>query len=248
MSLTLENTKETLRNRVRQRLESLGKTPRAVSLAIGANQGYVRDLLDPEKTSIPSATRLQKLAAVLETTTDFLMGRVDATEQPLSEVSFRELPSGFRNPGGDGIKVLGTAYCDDLAVEGEDGGPFKVERLLLETDHVVRLIERPPALWNARDAYGIYFHGASMEPRFYQGEIGIADPRRPPSPGDDVVVQLNDGNGGRDVVTVLVKQLVRATSAYVELRQFNPPHIFRIPRNQVARLHRLIGRNELLGG
>jgi hypothetical protein len=75
----------------------------------------------------------------------------------------------------------------------------------------------------------------------------VVDPRRPPGPGDDVVVQLTDGNGGRDVVTVLLKQLVRATAAYVELAQFNPPLTFRVPRGQVARLHRVVSLAELLG-
>ncbi len=141
--------------------------------------------------------------------------------------------------------MLGTAYCDDLAVEAPGGGELQVERLLLETDHTVSLIARPPALWNAKDAYAIYFHGSSMEPRFYQGEVGIVDPRRPPGPGDFVVVQLGE-NGGDEVVTVLVKQLVRTGGGFVELGQFNPPLTFRVPRAQVKRLHRIATPTELL--
>ena len=58
---------------------------------------------------------------------------------------------------------------------------------------------------------------------------------------------LTDGNGP-DIMTVLVKQLVRETSAYVELRQFNPPMDFRIPREQIAgKLHRILPSNEIHG-
>lgn len=86
-----------------------------------------------------------------------------------------------------------------------------------------------------------------MEPRYRQGHLCIVDPRRPPGPGDDVVVQLNDGNGGSDVITVIVKELLRATSAYLELRQFNPERTFRIPRRQVHACHRICDTNDLFG-
>lgn len=242
----MSDDREILAERLRARVAASGRSPRDISLAASGKPDLVRDIERGRR--MPSAPVMLALAAELETTTDWLLGRAESDTQPLSEVSFREVPQRWNGPDKDGIRVLGTGYCDDLAVEGEDGALFEVERVLLETDHVVRMIERPAALWNAPEAYAIYCHGDSMEPRFYQGEIGVADPRRPPSPGDDVVVQLTDGNGGSDVVTVLVKQLVRATSAYIELRQFNPPRTFRIPRRQVARLHRLCNRNELLGG
>ena len=244
----MNGTKELLRSRVREKLDETGRKPRSLSLAIGAAEGYVRDLLDPEKTSMPSAERLQRIAAELGTTTDWLLGKSDSPDQPRSEVSFRDMPVQFRGSEVEGIPLVGTAWCDDLAVEGEDGGRYNVERVLLEVDHTVRMIARPPALWAARDAYAIYFHGASMEPRFRQGDIGVVDPRRPPAPGDDVLVQLNDGIGGSDVMTVLVKELVRITSTEVRLRQYNPATVFGIPRRQVARLHRIVSVAELLGG
>lgn len=236
-----------LSSRLAVLLEGSEYSARSLSRAIGANVTYVGQLISG-KGGTPSAARLQAIAERLGTTTDHLLGRSVSPEQPRSEVSFRDAPAPFRHAGADGIPVLGTAYCDDLAVESTDDGPFEVERVLLEADHTVRLVERPPALWAARDAYAIYLHGSSMEPRFYQGDLCVVDPRRPPSPGDDVVVQLTDGQGGSDVITVLVKQLLRSASAYVELRQFNPDRRFRIPRAQVARLHRICTRNELLGG
>ena len=238
--------KETLRTRLREQLASTGKSAHALSREIAANPGYVRDLLDPEKTSIPSAARLHALATALDTTTDYLMGRAGLADQPHSEVSFRDVPQAWRGKRDDRIPVLGTGYCDDLSVEA-DGSVAQIERWQLELDHTVRLIERPPALWNAPDAYAIYYHGSSMEPRFYQGEVGIVDPRRPPGPGDFVVVQLNDG-ASDTIVTVLVKQLERIAGGYVHLRQFNPDLRFRLPRAMVGRLHRIASPTELFGG
>lgn len=241
--------KSLLRSRVIERLEVLkpqGKTARSVSIAIGANQGYVRDLIDPEKTSIPSAARLQRLAEELETTTDYLMGRVSSSIQPISEVRFADsLPTPASRENG-GIPLIGTGFCADLDVETDGGEVIHIEQALFEEGHAIRLIERPPALWAAVDAYAIYYQGSSMEPRYYQGEIGIVDPRRPPGPGDFVLVQLCDGQTD-DVVTVIVKQLIRSTSSYIELRQFNPAVSFRIPRGKVKRLHRIVGPNEAYG-
>lgn len=235
----------TFQDRLRDLLAQRGLSARALSLAIGANPSYVAQLLTG-KGGTPSAERLRQIAAELATTTDYLVGRASTPDQPISEVSVRDFSPRFadRNSGGRGIPLLGTGYCDDLLVE-QGGKTFEVERVQLELDHVVRLIERPAALWAARDAYAIYFHGSSMEPRFYQGEVGIVDPRRPPGPGDFVVVQLNDGASDA-VVTVLVKQLVRQSSAQVVLSQFNPSITFEVPRRQVARMHRIVPTAELL--
>jgi hypothetical protein len=238
--------KAILRERLRERLAVLRKSPHAVSKEIGANPGYVRDLLDPEKTSIPGAERLALLAAALATTVDYLLGRVATPEPVQSEISIREVPQAWQGNRDDSIPVLGTGYCEDLLLQGDDGEEFAVERVMLATDHVIRMIERPPALWADRDAYAIYFHGSSMEPRFYQGELGIVNPRRPPSPGDFVVVQLNNGESDA-IITVLVKQLIRIAGNYVELHQFNPDRTFRIARRRVSRMHRICGPNELYG-
>jgi transcriptional regulator with XRE-family HTH domain len=236
---------ETLKLRLRETMDRVGMSDRELSRRLGTNESYVGQVLSG-KNGMPGGARLLQIAGILDTTTDYLTGKSDTAAQPLSEVSFRDVPQSFRGTGEGGLKVLGTGFCDDLAVEGDDGSPIQVERVLLETDHVVRLIERPAALWNVREAYAIYCHGSSMEPRFEQGDLAIVDPRRPPGPGDYVVAQLNDGNG-EDVVTVLIKRLVRATSAMVELEQFNPPHIFRVPRRQVQRLHRILSNNEIYG-
>lgn len=240
----MDAERKILTERINERLAALDLSARTVSMKATGKPDVIRDML--RRRSSPSGPTLSRIADILGTTTDYLLGRAATPEQPVSEVGFRDMPTGFRGADAGGIPLLGTGYCDDLAVESDEG-MMQVERVQLELDHVVRLIERPRALWNVRDAYAIYFHGSSMEPRYYQGEVGVVDPRRPPSPGDFVVVQMTDGTGP-DIVTVLVKQLVRVTSTVVELKQFNPDTTFRIPRKQVARMHRILGSAELYGG
>lgn len=232
-------------DRLRTLILSDGRTERAISLAIGANASYVAQLFSG-KGGQPSAQKLRRLAEELNTTTDFLVGRSDAPGQIRSEVSLAEMPQGWRGPKRDGIPVHGTGLCGDLIITGPDGSVQEIEQLQLDVDHAVDWIERPRALAFANDAYAIYFHGSSMERRFYQGERGIVDPVRPARPGDIVLVQISDGETG-SMVCALVKELVRSTSSFVELLQYNPEIRFRLPQDRVMRMHRVYRPDELLG-
>lgn len=238
----MASAREILSHRVPQRIAELGTNARAVSMGATGKPDTIRDML--RRRSMPNAETLERLAEELQTTTDWLLGKTDVSAQVLAEATLRDVPTGFRGFLSQDLPVLGTGFCDDLIIEDADDSRISIERALLEVDHTIRMISRPAALTGAKDAYAIYCQGSSMEHRFYQGDLAIVDPRRPPSPGDFVVAQLNDGNDDT-VVTVLVKQLVRSAGSYVEFRQLNPELTFRIPRQQVSRLHRILTNNEL---
>jgi phage repressor protein C with HTH and peptisase S24 domain len=53
-------------------------------------------------------------------------------------------------------------------------------------------------------------------------------------PGDDVVVQLGDGQA-------LVKTLVRRTETHLVLRQYNPAKDFKVDRATVKSIHLIVG-------
>jgi hypothetical protein len=241
--------KELLRRRIQERLEATGKSARGVSLEIGAAEGYVRDLLDPRKGGFPRSDKLEALARALNTTTDYLCGKISSPEQVLSEVTITEQSLAWRGPQPDlpPIPLVGTGDCATIRFATQTGEMLEIERCSFDADHTVRLIARPPALRGARDLYAIYFHGESMMPRFEPGEVGIVDPTRPAAPGDYVLVQLNDGESDH-VTSVLVKRLVRSSARELVLEQFNPPVIFTVPRSRVARVHRILPQTDLLFG
>lgn len=246
---------QVLPDRLRQRLDVTGKSMRAVSLAIGAHAGYVRDLFDPERFNVPGAARLHALAEELETTTDYLLGEAESPDQVPSEVAFadgRKLDFGGSLSGIPGIPLLGTGDCsEDLIVKDTDSGQeVRVERASFDPDFHVRMIARPPALLGVPDLYAIFFVGESMRPRFEPGEPGIVDPRRPVRAGDYVLVQLTDGgrnaDGSPEVTSVIVKRLVRRTEKEWVLEQYNPPATFALPRRAVARVHRILRPEDML--
>ena len=236
---------EILRERLAEAIDRKGITARTLSGAIGANHSYVSQLLNG-KGGVPSASRLAALARELDVSVDWLAGQTSHRDPVLSEVSVLDRALPWRGPAPDlpPVPLVGTGDCATISFEDQSGNLLEIERCSFDSDHTVRMIARPAALAGSQDVYAIYFHGESMLPRFEPGDVGFVDPRRPAGPGDYILVQLNSGNDD-DVVSVLVKRLVRATARELVLEQFNPPATFTVPRARVARFHRILRAAEL---
>lgn len=130
-------------------------------------------------------------------------------EMPLSALPSRDLPVlGHAEAGGDG------AFFDN-------GTPQA-------------FIERPCFLLGNRRAYALYVNGDSMEPVFAHGHLLYVNPLRPPARGDDVVVQLTDGQA-------FVKRLLGRTGDSLVLHQFNPERERRFALNELRAVHPVIG-------
>lgn len=239
-------TADLMRERLADALAQKGITPRALSLAIGANHSYVSQLLNG-KGGQPSAMRLARMAEELDVSAEWLAGSSSTREPVRSEVSLADRHLEWRGPAPQDppIPLVGTGDCADMQVCTQSGELVQIERASFDPDYHVRYIARPPALRGALELYAIYFHGDSMSPRFEAGEVAIVDPRRPAGPGDDVVVQLRE-NGDEEVTSVIVKRLVRRARGMVTLQQFNPPLVFDVPAEKVKRLHRIVPQTELL--
>lgn len=115
-----------------------------------------------------------------------------------------------------------------------------IEMIEVDMDQVLDHVARPASLARDGEAYALTIVGDSMWPRFRPGCRVIVSPRAPVSIGDDVIVQLRGLEGDR-ISLVLVKELVRRTAAFVELRQFNPDKTFRVQAERVVKIHKVIG-------
>jgi len=146
----------------------------------------------------------------------------------------------------DDLPIYGTALGAAREIDGE-----AIEQTTLNRAEVVHYAKRPVLLNGRASAYGLYVSGSSMEPRHRDGEIILADPKARLHSGDDVVVYLRpmnpDEDDGESARAVLVKRLVRRTSGYVELEQYQPAKIFRIDMDEIVRVDRVIPLSELLG-
>lgn len=146
------------------------------------------------------------------------------------------------------VPVYGSALAADVMLDSVGDGAASIEQTLLEMGEVVTFVRRPPALGSSSKVYALFVSGSSMEPRYRPGDPIFVDPMRPPSIGDDVIIQLFAENPfDPEISTGLIKTLVRRTSTYLELVQYNPQITFRVPSERVARLHRVIPWREAFG-
>jgi len=145
----------------------------------------------------------------------------------------------------DDLPIYGTAIGTVKEIDGE-----AIEQTTLNTGEIVLYAKRPVILNGNSAAYGLYVTGSSMEPRHMEGEIVLIDPKGRMKNGDDVVVYLRPENAedddGAAARAVMVKRLVRRSSTYIDLEQFNPAKVFRVDMAEVVRVDRVIPWSELV--
>ena len=234
-------------DRIDRKLAQRGLNDFAASMLAVGKPDLIRDLR--RKKTLPRSDRLQSLAEVLETTAEWLLtgeGEEDARGESDPRRSVRDPLAAFnRFERPRDVPVRGTPSCGDIEVDGKH-----VETVEMDLGEVVDYVRRPPSLEGRKDVYAIYFTGFSMEPRYEAGEVAYVDPRRPPAIGDYVVVQLKHQRGEEEdprIVSALVKRLARRSADWIELEQFNPAMIFRVPQKRVHSIHRIIPWGELVG-
>jgi phage repressor protein C with HTH and peptisase S24 domain len=204
----------------------------------GVSSSFFRDL--KKKGTRPRHDTLEKILDAVGVS----MARFEALEAPvLTEVA----SGGTRDPHREfyGERPLPMIPLLGTAMGGEYGNLDQhIEMTELHLHEVMDHLARPVSLTGDPHAYALTIVGDSMWPRFRPGRRVIVTPRGTPSIGDDVIVQLlgaADDEGDRRVAMVLIKELVRRTPGYIELRQFNPDITFRIEASRVAAVHKVMG-------
>jgi phage repressor protein C with HTH and peptisase S24 domain len=96
----------------------------------------------------------------------------------------------------------------------------------------------PDFLVNAPDAYAIYVVGDSMVPRFRPRQLLYVSPRKPPVPGDGVIVAKTNQ-------AVMIKELVAYTGEGVVLREYGPElREFMVRTADIDAVHTVVGLRE----
>jgi phage repressor protein C with HTH and peptisase S24 domain len=115
--------------------------------------------------------------------------------------------------------------------QGGEGGAH-----ILPVEHPpVDFTFRPPVLDDVADAYAVFVWEDSMHPMYKHGQTMWIHPHVPPSPGDGVLIVLDDDSA-------IVKELVRRTDRAITVRRYNPEtEDFEIPRQRVRSIHTIVG-------
>lgn len=212
---------------VRALVEGQKLNMKAVSLAAGLGETFVRDMLKRDRE--PSAENFRKVMEAISR----LTGRVPL--DPVGEV----VPADVEHvPGAHlpkDIDVLGAAAGSELG-----RGSFH-----FSTDAIDR-VSRPPGLIGVKGVYAAYVENDSMYPMYSSGDLVFANNFRPPRPGDPVIIQY-PGEVEGDEVGGFIKILVRRTAEWVECKQFNPEGSIKFRNHPRLQLHRVYTNNELFG-
>jgi hypothetical protein len=145
------------------------------------------------------------------------------------------------------VPAYASALAADIEFDSNGVGTEPVEMTVFQMNDVVAHVRRPPGIPADRSVYVVFVSGESMSPRFRPGEPVFVDPKRPPSIGDDVVVQLVGDSECGEIVTGLIKTLVKRTASHLELEQYKPDLRFSVPVDRIARVHRVIPWSECFG-
>jgi phage repressor protein C with HTH and peptisase S24 domain len=231
--------------RIEAKAAALGLSDRELSLRAVNKPDLLRDMR--RRQGLPRGDRLAEIARVLGTTSDWLLNGGEEGESEaraaLAAMPVRSEVIAARDEWrtlepSQPVPLLGSAVGGTAQDLDEH-----IELTELHLGEVLEYLARPPSLAGDLSAYAVTVVGDSMAPRFEPGETAFVSPRAAVGIGDDVIVQLKGNGSASDRVTmVLIKRLVRRSSAFVELAQFNPPMTFRLPAERVAAIHRVRGR------
>lgn len=105
----------------------------------------------------------------------------------------------------------------------------------------IEFVDRPEPLFGVRNAFAMYVVSDSMEPKYSQGALLLVHPGRPVRQNDYVLIvkQAEDGEH-----SAMVKQLIRAETDRLVVRQFNPPREFELDRRNISSVSLVIGSYE----
>lgn len=234
-----------MENKIRSVRKARGVTQSDLAEVIGLGVPQI-SRIESGKVDIP-LSRLVQIAKALDCQIADLMSFDDFAGYGVAEPNVVpvKMEGASEERMREDLPIFGTALGAPKIVEGE-----AVEQTMLNTGEIIQYVKRPVILNGRADAYGLYVQGQSMEPVHMEGDFALAETKRPAKVGDDVVVYLRpktEDDDGERARSVLLKRLVRRTSSYIELEQFNPAITFRLEAEEVLRIDRVMRLADLIG-
>lgn len=219
-----------LQDRVRARLDELGRSPITAAANVGLERTYIRDFVGGKKASLRS-DKYEKVAQALDWTVADLLGvealRLEDAKKKLSasiDALSRQVP---------GDQLVGARdFPIYAAAAGGEGF------MIVHTD-VMEYVKRPVILEGVPDSYGVLVVGESMVPAYRPGDMALVHPRRPPERDTDVILYDHDHRTGD--AKSMIKRLVSYNDRSYKLEQYNPAKTFSEHRADWPICHQVVG-------
>lgn len=209
---------EIIVRQIKSAMHEAGHNPSSLSVAIGRNRGYIRDLIrgldEPGKAGIPKQGTLEAIAKETDKTVDFLRGAASmgGVTRRASDNDDHTKPAVITTLGEQYAavprwKMAAGAGAGNVIVPEPDA-PY---RLLFREEWLRRITPAP-----LNDLVVLDVAGTSMEPTLMHGDLALID-RTQTERHDDAIYVVLDGN------EVKVKRVLidHATGGLI-LRSDNP--------------------------
>lgn len=243
-----------LRQRIRQRLSDLSIPQAEVARRAGWPPNFLSDLLHGRKKSV-RPDNLRRLAAALETTTDFLRGVTDDPNLAARNGELSGSPQGYRFSGARGLALMAlpfhsrpvldrellTLWRDGQPDQGAGRVPFFVERSGLRAGSVTLASNLPPAtptvpaVAGLQGAYAVLMPDDTMRPAWPAGWAVYAAPRAV-VPGTNVVVRMT----AKDSPLFLVRHLTDFSEEHIAVSSLVDGRVEIFERHQFSSVHPVI--------
>jgi len=225
-----------MQDAARRRLAELVETSRSdlksLSLHLGRNPTYLQQYLSKGSPRQLAWEDRVELARILRCTPEELSlsggGKGGAAQVSTAGAGAPKLKGSIAFVAGAHTAFGGPRDLPILGHVKAGGRGFFVEN---GERHGVTV--RPEALRDVTGAYAVRVHDESMSPALEPGYLLFVDPTRPVKPGDNVVIQLADGQA-------FIKRLVRRTGRAMICKQFNPAGEVKYEPAKVKSVHLVV--------
>lgn len=197
-------------------LERLGK----IATVTGVRKEWLTHGIGEMTTFVAGA----KASNIIDLSTKDIHTRTTETLSDSPSKPLQSLPDNLVRLGQKDLPVLGHAKG------GEEG-------FFMDQGRVHGFTARPGILEGVPGAYAVRVHDHSMGNVLRHGFLCWVDPHRPPTQGDEVVIQLADGQA-------FIKTLVRRTAKYIRCKQYNPEKDIDYPVEGTV-LHLIVGSTRI---
>lgn len=229
----IRNMSNVLIERINSRLKDLDKSAQRASLEATGAKDTIRKILDGT-TKNPRVDTLAKIAAVLETSPEWLQGADLPPLAPMADARIALVdPLPARQDMPNDVPVMGTAAGSHTR------GAFQL------MPGPVDYVRRPPALAKVKGLYSLYVEGTSMEPQYFPGDLIYVNPNKPVKAGDAVVIQCKNHqeDGHEGTIGIYMKR----NEQHVTIHKHNPNADINILRETIISMHKVLTINEIFG-
>lgn len=230
-------------DRINERLKALGLTERAASLQATGQADALRFIRT--RGTVPSVSRLFKIASTLKATPAYLMGETDENEWEKDEqvlrvaANFNDQAISDRSNRSRTIPVIGSKSITDTV---DDMGDVSIDLTITAMMKDIIGFVAPPAGLDGRGLIATYVNDLAMYPVFEPAVPIIMDLNREPGPGDYAVVMIGGIVEDRELkgTSFFLRRFVDRADDWITFEQFAPAFKFSVPAKHVSSMMRVL--------